>query len=157
MKNIVIIGNVCSGKSKIVDLLLKELIDYQYISIDNYRKKYNPYGLKSREFYVYEYLAYDIENNRKIIYECTGASVKFPEVLAKVKRERLIIKLLCSQPTCLARYHQRTEQKIFPYKMKIENSLWHIEQKLLTIKADLEFSTEEETSGSIATKILSYL
>lgn len=157
MKNIILIGNICSGKTTLSKELQKKLSDYQLISIDDYRKKYNPYGLKSREYYVYEYMMYDIEQSRKIIYESTGASKKFPEILQKVKRQKLIIKLLCSQQTCLARYQQRTEKKIFPYKLKIENSLAYIEQKLLSIKADLEFNTEKESIENIVNQIMSYL
>lgn len=156
MKNIIIIGNICSGKTTLSKELEKELKDYQLISIDNYRKKYNPYGLESREHYVHEYMIYDIEQANKIIYESTGASKKFPEILAKIRGEKLIVKLICSQATCLARYHARNEKKIFPYKVKIENSIAHIEQKLLTIKADVEFNTEKESIESVCKKIMSY-
>jgi deoxyadenosine/deoxycytidine kinase len=147
-----IAGNIASGKSTLAKAL-SDSLGYKCVGIDDYRAiGYNESMAKSA-------LYQDVFREKHIIYETTTCN-KVHNLIEDTCRIRTVpvLKILiwCSADVCLSRFYKRTENKKFPYSIRIEDSVSFIENQLKYYKPDCYFS-ESITTEKMAEMVLKSL
>lgn len=104
MKAIIVIGNVCAGKSEFIAKLSKKLVNYEIIQIDDYHREHS----HSKE--AWKHLIVDALNFKKMIIECSGASKYYEELLFRLKEKKanvLVVKIETPKSVCFNRFNHR--------------------------------------------------
>lgn len=134
---IFIIGNINSGKTYYSKKIRKIFKDYEYISIDDYRKKYGDFTIKGEEKSKEEFIK-KINSLEKCIVEFSGLG----EMVEKINKDNYIVLYINTKiDVCLERINKEKFSKI-PYP---KNWNQPIEQ---TIK-DLDFLIQSEAYNKL--------
>jgi dephospho-CoA kinase len=135
MANVIIniIGNICSGKTTLVESLKDDFSKANFFSIDEYREKYGSFDAISDQL-TGERLLKDIKNSRFSIVESSGAGKLFTNIKRISQTEVFTFMVICPSDICLERYQKRPKKDLqISDRFNIEDSLYYIERKLLSI------------------------
>lgn len=138
MRNVIIniVGNICSGKTTLVESLKDDFSKANFFSIDEYRIKYGSFDAISDQL-VQERLLTDVKNSRFSIVESSGAGKLFTRLKNIQQTEVFTFMVICASDICLERYKKRPKKDLqINEKYDIEDSLYYIERRLLSIKPD---------------------
>ncbi|PRY90581.1 AAA family ATPase [Mongoliibacter ruber] len=113
-KIIVVYGNMGSGKSTFSKKLKEVLSKFEYICLDDFRRKLKDQYLEQNNFDFEKEVANQTANAlsaaNNIIYEATGATRFFREkysAFLREKQEVFTVKIQCNAKTCLDRHLKR--------------------------------------------------
>lgn len=109
---IVVYGNIASGKSTFCKELMNELPGYEYINLDQIRLETRAVEGMSAEWYEDEAkrrCAERLMNDRLTLYETSGASVFFNDVIDAVSSRAVIVwvYIKCNKDECIKRMYNR--------------------------------------------------
>jgi len=161
---ICVIGDIASGKSTVAQLLAEKLPgNFIVLSIDEFRRQYNPEGNIVGEMYAVQKLNEAVLASDKIILDSTGTSKYYPVLVWDFQTAggiTHVAKLTCSILTALTRQEQRARSPdyspapfAYAYKFTIQESIKWVHKKLDSVKADATYNTEELTPEQIAEAI----
>lgn len=115
---ILIIGNIGTGKTTIGEKI-QEILDYKIVQIDKLREKYLNYAVSGEYYCLYKFLK-EIEGNKDIILEFTGAGChKFAIKRALELTKDSVIVILCKTRE-LTLIIERFKKKEFKYRNVFE-------------------------------------
>lgn len=114
MKALVIIGNMCSGKSTLCSNIIKRSATYGYLCVDDIRKdvyvRYNSKDGPEKERICADLLLKRIDGKSNLLYESIGQSKLYKSAIKKLKKlgfKIRIVKLNCSSKACIMRFIER--------------------------------------------------
>ncbi len=131
---ILIIGNISSGKSTLVDKLsrLDELVDFEVVKIDEEREKYGD-GSFSKECLSWYYFLDKIENERSMLIEFSGAGPykhSIRQILNQSELKIIVIYVSTSLVKCIENSLDRDFNTPYPWKMNIDKAINSIQLEL---------------------------
>lgn len=154
--HIILIGNICTGKTTLAEQLHAHF-DFPIFSIDDYRRKYNQNADFNGEFAAWTNLRADISKAENSIFESSGVSMWYEEILKNLSGEKIVVKLKADTETILLRYENRKTCVPMPYKTKnITETILKMEEKLKNAPFSIEFDTTHGLKNAIE-KIAEYL
>lgn len=112
---ILVFGNICSGKTTIVNKL-NEKYGFEIVSIDNYRRTYSN-GSVDGEKIARDYFFNSIEEGKMQIIECLGVgdvADKVFEIIEHFKDYIICLVLLVPKEVCIKRLTNRKWDVPFP-------------------------------------------
>lgn len=133
---IALIGNVCTGKTTLGNLLSKRL-NWPLLSIDDYRRQCHANNRRA-EAQAWARMKLDAERFCNCIIESTGLSGRIYDVYRANGTPRKTVKLTADIETLKARYADRTDHPPHPYTRQ---PLEHMQQELNDKRADLVIDT----------------
>lgn len=156
---IAVTGNMCSGKSSLIDLLYRAT-RLPVLSIDDYRRRYNSDASWKLERELYRWMIDDIESleskRQSYLVEITGASMSWP-LLLHAACESTVIRLMCSVDTCITRYDERLatgyEMPPVPFDGGPHQSIQAISDILDLVPYDIHLSSEQHTSAALIDRL----
>lgn len=132
-----IIGNICSGKTELINLIKKDFEIADYFSIDEYRKKYGSFD-KNSDALVWERFTEDCLESPFSVVESSGTSINFKHLRGIARTNVIVVLLECPTHICLERFKKRpVSNSQISRKFNIEDSAEYIEKKLTNVSADL--------------------
>ncbi len=133
--NILIIGNISSGKSYLIDnklIHLKYFADYHIIKIDNYRKIYGD-GTFAGEYLSLSYFFKDIENDNGSIIEFTGAGPNkhaVKQILLDSQYPTIVLYLCTELDKCIRQSQNKIWDTPYPWKINPLNIMSSVSEEL---------------------------
>lgn len=138
MRSIIIIGNICSGKTSLINSL-NIGGKWKAMAIDEYR-----HGVQNKheDAMVWKNFIELAAITEHAIIESSGASIYYPkliEALQKAGSKITVIKITIPVSYCIARYHQRAENGLFFSKVfHVVDSVNYIHEKLKEVECHIE-------------------
>ncbi len=134
-----IVGNICSGKTTLVDSIKPYFPTAFFYSIDEYRLKYNADSM-SNDAFAWQAIQRDILKANFAILESSGAS-KYVESIHedfKIRGGRIItIKIACNTEICLERFRLRPSKSLqITDRYNIEQSIEYISTRLALLPSN---------------------
>ena len=131
-----IVGNICSGKTTLIESLKDDFYNTNFFSIDEYRIKYGSFDAISDQL-VIEQLLKDVQSSPFSIVESSGVGKLFNQLKKIPQTEIYTFMLDCGSDICLDRYKKRPKKYLqINERFEIEESLNYIERRLLSINPD---------------------
>ncbi len=128
---IIVVGNINSGKSFLVDKISQAFEDFKVLKIDDFREKLGD-GTIDKEVLIWEIFSKEVQKTKNAIVEITGVG-KPSEELAKNNEDSVIlVKVLTKKSVCLERLKQKdfTSLKYPKGLQKIEDTISSIDLKI---------------------------
>ena len=150
---LVIIGNIASGKSTLINTVKERVRGFVFYSIDQYRSQYKAID-PTTDKRAWDLLIKDVSNTERAIVECSGTSKYFDTLINSFSGKVVVIKIECSVKTCIQREKLRIQHgyiKPLFSSYDIEESIRYIDGKLNDIYSDYSIDGEqsnEEVSKS---------
>lgn len=112
---LLVFGNIASGKSTLCGLLQSKLPDFEYVSIDNYRRRFGD-GTRSGELEALKEFGLSIKPGINQIIEAMGLGKTAELIASRIRRDEPVFMVILSTPTevCLQRLVDRTEWVPYP-------------------------------------------
>lgn len=156
----VIVGNIGSGKTSVVQELLNRkscmMPDMKYLALDDFREKAMNPNRQRAENDAKVALQKELFDSEQVIYEMTYSSFHSSN-LKKWKAKGYIIfctKLECSTVVCRQRAKDRSTALPLPYVRDVSQSIGVLGYKLQNYPAHLKISSEDNSPKEIADRIL---
>jgi dephospho-CoA kinase len=132
-----IIGNICSGKSELIDLIKKDFENAEYFSIDEYRKEHGSFD-KNSDALVWERFIEDCTESPFSVTESSGTSRYFKHIRGIARANVIVVLLECPDYISLDRFKKRPiSNSQISKKFNIVDSVEYIEKKLKNVSVDL--------------------
>lgn len=164
--NIVVIGNIGSGKSQFCKRLVGLLPSHRHICLDDFREEVHELHRLTwveRENEAKKRCSAQLANAKDlVIYEATGVSSFFRDcqaILSMKSRPFLVVKIKCGWTTCCRRHNQRpanllTAPPIYGGKWAkrepIETTIRSIDGDLKGVFADFDIDSESMSPDEMA-------
>ena len=151
------IGNICSGKSTVSEIVSKEL-NINHYSVDKYRVKHNAY-LITEEWSAWDELTNAISKQNTALLESSGLSQNLTDIY-KLFDKVVIILFECPKEILIERIVRRNNSNYskipFCYKtdQPIEVIVSNFETKLEKITPDFTFNSHYLTVKEITNQII---
>lgn len=127
-----IIGNICSGKSTLMDKLVDVFPEAHFLKIDEYREKYQAHDPFS-DNNAWEHLIEDAITKNFVFVESTSSSVNYKLLQEKFPGKILTILLSANISICLYRYSKRKNLLQISKKFGIEPSMKYIQNSIFIL------------------------
>lgn len=138
MRSIIIIGNICSGKTSLINSLnLGE--KWKAMAIDEYRQ-----GVQNKyeDAAVWKNFIELAAITEHAIIESSGASIYYPQLIQALQKAGSIItviKITIPVSYCIARFEQRADNRLYFNKaFHVVDSINYIHEKLKEVKCHIE-------------------
>jgi predicted kinase len=149
-KVIVVVGNICAGKSTCVGALAERLGDRcVVVSVDDYRVRMGV-GSFGEDVAVWDAMLADVlgaDAGSVVVLECSGTGVQFRRIMKAINAERSIkvsvIKLDVRTSVARERYFERQKKGVWLESKNINESIERIGILLMNVKADVVINANE--------------
>ena len=133
-----IIGNICSGKTTLIEKLKSEISNASFFSIDEYRKRFSD-GSASADSNCWERMIADVARADIAIVESTGVSQHYYRLRNIPDRNTITVLIDCDADTCLRRYEARPKNGLgIGLHFTIRESLSYIERRLQVVNSHID-------------------
>lgn len=143
---LIIVGNLASGKSTLINNIKPNFPKAEFFSIDEYRTKFES-NTAEKDALAWKTLIEDVKNLHFVILECSGASKYFP--LLKSRYRGRVITILIDIPihVSVIRAKRRENELQISKKYTILQSVKYIDEKIkeLTIDAVVNGDQSEKS------------
>lgn len=149
-----VIGNICTGKSIVCNVLMTKLKGFKYYSIDEYRSK-TPSTIKGEEK-AWATMLNDFHRDSieyHALLETSGVSKHIQKFYNRHRAMR-IIKLECDPYFIFERFDKRGFKNKLPYNYTFDESYSYIDEKLKTVYSDHVFNSSYDTPEEITSQII---
>lgn len=159
---IFIVGNIASGKTTTCLELKKLMPNYEYISIDDFRRSFNTGKNIAGEEMAQRLFIAKMKNQGYLIIETTGTGRHWLKYLEAVSGNTLVVRLDCHADICNVRSQNRTANN---YKLPPIPKEWNMGNIPMTIdwmrdripSGELRIRTDKFTAKKAALKIKKYI
>ncbi|MFY0628693.1 MAG: AAA family ATPase [Reichenbachiella sp.] len=150
-KAIIVIGNMCSGKSTLCKKLLKKREEYQYISLDQVRNQLAMSSDLDSNFMFERACEKEcerqIKNSTLLIFESIGTSQFYKRIFRWLKSNKYeieIIKINVAVRVCIARFENRQQldgQVPAMYSLSYKEKIRMNHEKIQGVMSDYNFNS----------------
>ena len=131
IENIIVIGNICSGKTVFIDRINNHF-NFNVVSIDGLRVNYGD-GSFSKEYFCWTKLLESIEKESGTIIEITGAGTHkyaIKQAITLTNKNWLVIYLQCPLPEIKKRIKSKNFDTPYPWNVLPEKIVDKIQIEL---------------------------
>lgn len=162
---LVIYGNMASGKSTFCKEIIKYLPDYKYVNLDEKRiEAMNVAGLTAdqREENAKQMCSYDLLNISKTLYETTGATKYFNEIINTISQRSVIlyVHIKCSKDVCVKRFYKRREagqQDLIQFSRHSPEALIRMyDERYNGMRSHIQIESDNQTTDEMVKKVIAW-
>lgn len=153
---IVVIGNICSGKSSLVNALRTRYKELTPLILDDYRRKYGD-GSKEGENEAFAQLVAASKAAHLGVAEMTGAGKNYAYYLGELRKAHkriLIVKLEAETKLLMKRLENRENEPVpLPWQLDPFYSIATLSNRLPEVYSDYTYNTAEKSAHEIVAEL----